>query len=60
MMTLREVAKELRVSEWTVRKWLKQGRLPGYRLGTKAGWRIKEKDLEEFLSKIGPEGRKTS
>jgi excisionase family DNA binding protein len=52
LLTVPEVAARLRVSEWTVREWLRRGRLQGLRPGgTKAGWRIDEADLERFLEK---------
>jgi excisionase family DNA binding protein len=35
----------------TVLTWLQSGRLKGYRLGgTRAGWRVKPEDLEQFLA----------
>jgi excisionase family DNA binding protein len=50
MLTVRDVATAARVSEKTVRKWLKEGRLRGVMLGgTKIGWRINEADLQRFL-----------
>lgn len=49
-LTVHEVAIRMRVTEYTVRNWLRSGRLVGYRPGgTKAGWRIKESDLERFI-----------
>jgi excisionase family DNA binding protein len=48
--TVPEVAARLRVTEWTVREWLRTGRLRGYRPGgTKAGWRVDESDLAAFI-----------
>ena len=42
-LTVPEVAEALRVSEWTIRQWLRSGRLRGYRPGgTKIGWRLRE------------------
>jgi excisionase family DNA binding protein len=49
-LTVAEVALRLQVSEYTVREWLKAGRLPGYLPGgRKVGWRIKEADLQKFM-----------
>ena len=49
-LTVAEVAERLRVTEFTVRNWLRAGRLDGYRPGgTKAGWRIRESDLDRFI-----------
>lgn len=61
-LTLGEVATRLRLHPETVRRWLNSGRLPGYRLGgTKAGWRIREADLEDFKRRAAeshrPKGR---
>lgn len=57
LLTVPEVAERVRVSEATVRDWLRHGRLPGIRPGgTKAGWRIAESDLDRFLQ----EARKAS
>lgn len=47
MLTLQEVAKELRVSELTVNRWLNKGKLKGFKVGHK--WRIREEDLDDFI-----------
>jgi excisionase family DNA binding protein len=50
-LTVREVAERLRTHEETVRRWLKAGRLKGYRPGgNKVGWRIRESALAEFIA----------
>ncbi len=50
-LTVNEVAEQLRVSEFTVRNWLRSGRLEGYRPGgRKAGWRIRASDVDRFLA----------
>jgi helix-turn-helix protein len=38
-----------KVQEETVRRWLRQGQLRGIRLSRKAGWRIRQHDLDSFL-----------
>jgi len=49
-LTADEAATLLRVPVATVRQWLWDGRLPGYRAGgSAAGWRIRERDLEALL-----------
>jgi excisionase family DNA binding protein len=49
-LTVPEVAERLSLSEWTVRQWLRTGRLKGYQLGgRRAGWRVDESDLRAFL-----------
>ena len=50
--TVPEIANRLRVHQDTVRAWLQAGDLKGIRLaGRRAGWRISERDLREFLEK---------
>lgn len=50
-LTVKEVAARLRVDRLTVRRWLQAGKLDGYRVGgDKAGWRIPESALEQYLA----------
>jgi excisionase family DNA binding protein len=50
LLTVGEVATKLRVNPFTVRRWLREGRLRGFRLGSDAaGWRIRESALHEFV-----------
>ena len=50
LLTVPEVAQRLRLSTFTVREMLKDGRLRGFRLGgTKSGWRVSEADLDAFI-----------
>ena len=51
MYTVDEVAQRLRVNADTARRWIREGQLPAYRLGDRAGYRVKRSDLEEFLRK---------
>lgn len=46
--TLKKVTQILRVSERTVMRYFKSGKLKASKLGQ---WRIREKNLEEFLNK---------
>jgi len=46
LLTLTETAQILRVSERTIMRYLKSGKLKASKLGQ---WRIKESDLERFL-----------
>jgi len=39
----------LRVSVYTVRRWIKEGSLPAYKVGR--GWRISEMAMKEWLSR---------
>ena len=49
MLTVQKIAHRLDVHEQTVRRWLRSGELPGVLLGDKAGYRVREGDLKEFL-----------
>ena len=48
LLTKAEAAKLLKVSPVTISRWLKQGRLPAYRLGPRA-IRIRRADLDDLL-----------
>ena len=51
LLTVADVARRVRVSEETVRRWLRAGQLRGLRLGgTKLGYRIRAADLDRFLT----------
>jgi excisionase family DNA binding protein len=50
-LTVNEVAERLKVTPLTVRRWLYSGELAGIRLSSgRAGWRITQADLDEFLA----------
>ncbi len=55
-LTVADVAERLRVSQETVRRWIRDGRLPVLDLGgPKVGYRIKESDLLTFVTeRYGP------
>lgn len=48
-LTPQEVSELLRVSVYTVRRWIKEGNLPAYKVGR--GWRISESDIGEWLER---------
>ncbi len=50
LLTVEQIAERLQVSIHTVRHWLRTGQLPGYLLGRKAGWRVREGDLDAFMA----------
>jgi excisionase family DNA binding protein len=51
LLTVDAVARQLTLHPETVRRWLRDGRLRGIRLGERrAGWRISQADLDAFLS----------
>jgi len=50
-LTVAEVAERLKVTEVTVRRWIRSGQMRALYLGsTKAGYRITRADLEAFLN----------
>ena len=50
LLTVREVAERVRSSPETVRRWLRQGKLRGFRPGgSKLGYRVPESELQRFL-----------
>jgi excisionase family DNA binding protein len=51
MLTLADVAERLRVHIDTVRRWVRDGELPAYQLGARAGYRVKMSDFRTFLEK---------
>ena len=52
-LTVPEVAEQLRVSEDTVRRWLRERRLRGFMPGgARGGYRIRESELERFVSQL--------
>jgi excisionase family DNA binding protein len=48
-LTVEDIVDMLKVHEQTVRRWLRAGQLRGVLLGRKAGYRVRESDLEAFL-----------
>lgn len=49
LLTPEELANILRVSEITIRVWLRKGTLPGLKIG--GLWRIKAADLRALIEK---------
>jgi excisionase family DNA binding protein len=48
-LTPQEVSDLLRVSIHTVRRWIKEGKLPAYKVGR--AWRISKVDLDNWLNR---------
>ena len=58
VLTVPEVAARVRVREEAVRRWLRDGRLRGFRPGgTKTGWRVLESELRRFIEDGGEQGK---
>jgi len=50
LYTVREVAAKLRVTEESVKRWLRSGKLSGFRPGgPKAGWRIPSSAVDALV-----------
>jgi len=55
ILTVRQIAEKLQVNTETVYRWLRDGKLTGYRANRL--WRIGESDLEAFLKQRWELGR---
>jgi excisionase family DNA binding protein len=51
LLTVANVADRLQVNAETVRRWLRSGDMEGILLGDKAGYRVAEAALRQFLEK---------
>lgn len=49
LLTLPEVAEAMKVSEKTVRRLIKRGDLPAYRVGERGQLRVEERELERYV-----------
>lgn len=49
MLTVDAIAKQLDVNPYTVRRWLREGKLRGSDLGGNAGYRVRASEVERFL-----------
>jgi excisionase family DNA binding protein len=49
--TPEEIAKKLKVSEQTIRRYLREEKMEGFKIGN--SWRIKEKSFLEFIENQG-------
>ena len=49
ILTVRQIAEKLQVNTETVYRWLRDGKLTGYRANRL--WRVSEQDLEAFLQR---------
>jgi excisionase family DNA binding protein len=50
LLTVPDVAARLRVSEETVRSWLRSEQIRGYNLGGRSGWRVPASEVDRFLA----------
>jgi excisionase family DNA binding protein len=49
-LTVEQVASRLQVHEETVRRWLRDHRLRGHLISRRAGYRVRESEVERFAS----------
>lgn len=49
LLTVKEVARRLKRAEYTIRAWLRAGKLKGIKIGNK-DWRVSEDDLNDYLN----------
>ncbi len=51
ILTVEDVADRLKVKPYTIKAWLRSGRLRGFRLGgPKSEWRIRSSALEQYIA----------
>ncbi len=48
-LTVSEIAARLKVTEQTVRRWLRAGKLTGRNFSGRTGYRVRESELQKFL-----------
>jgi excisionase family DNA binding protein len=57
LLTVPEVADQLQVTEETVRRWLRDGKLEGVLLSRRAGWRVKPESVDRMLDALAIVGK---
>ena len=50
LLTVDEVSKVVKISAYSIREWLKAGKLKGFKPGG-LQWRVKKSELDKFLNK---------
>ena len=54
LMTLSEVAEYLKIAERTAYGWVKEGKLPGFKLGN--AWRFDKADIQKWVQEKKSKG----
>ena len=54
IMTMREVAAYLRITEKTAYRFASEGKIPGFRVGS--AWRFRKDEIDRWASRQGPDG----
>lgn len=49
--TIGQAAEKLSVSDYTLREWLRNGKIKGSKIGNGRLWRITEDQIKEYLDK---------
>jgi excisionase family DNA binding protein len=57
LLTVSEVAEQLGVTEETIRRWLRAGKLDGVLLSRKAGWRVRPESIDVMIDRLAVEGK---
>ena len=50
LLTIQEVAETMKVSDSTVRRLIRRGRLTAYKVGDRGQLRVEERDLERYVA----------
>jgi excisionase family DNA binding protein len=59
-LTAAEIAEKLRVNPETVKVWLRTGKLKGFVLSDRAGWRVAQSEVDRFVQERMNDGPITS
>ncbi len=51
LYTVDEAAGILRLNSYTIRRLLREGRLPGIKVGAGQQWRVRKDDLDEYIAR---------
>jgi excisionase family DNA binding protein len=49
-LTVEQIAERLQMHPDTIRRFLREGRLRGYRLTRRAGWRVRASEVDRFVT----------
>ena len=49
LLSIQEVAETMKVSEKTVRRLIKRGSIPAYKVGERGQLRVKKRDFEQYV-----------
>lgn len=51
LLTVEEVAEYLKMNPQVIRRWLREGKLPGSKIGR--AWRVSKQDIDDMIKKSG-------